>query len=104
MNYKDSLTQSFSAYLNNHLTLLQIVSKIINTKLKTHLCTGEESKEKQLTDDQFFRDVQVGISRAKYYKRKMVGVKVVSMEMVKNAQEEMDPLFEIVKERMQTLE
>ena len=104
MDYKDSLTVSFSHYLANHRTLLQIISQIVEAKLKTSICVGKEPQGRQLTDDQFFRDIQVGIARAEYYLKKVKDINVVELDMVKNAQEELDPLFKIVKERMQTLE
>lgn len=104
MNYKDSLMQSFSEYLNNHLVLLQIVFKLIETKLKVRVCKGKELQEKQLVGDAFFRTLNIGISRVKYYQKKMKDIDVVELDMVKEAQKEMEPLYEIVKERMQTLE
>ncbi len=104
MDYKDSLTQSFSHYLDNHITLLQIISQLVDVKLKTSIRRGKEPQGKQIVDNQFYRDLQVGISRAEYYQKKIKDVDVIELDMVKEAEAEMDPLFEIVKERMQTLE
>lgn len=104
MDCKESLTRSFLEYLNNHLVLLQIVSQVIGARLKTNIYRGKESQKKQLIDDQFYRDLQVGISRAEYYQKKIEDADVAELDVVRNAQEELDPLFEIVKEHMQTLE
>ena len=70
MNYKDSLTQSFSKYLTNHLILLQITSQIIDVKLKTNIRKGEP-QEKRIVDVEFFRSLRIGISRVEYYQKKM---------------------------------
>jgi hypothetical protein len=101
---KDALTQSFSNYLTNQATLLQIVSDIVNADSKIQMHMLKETERDQLVDDPFFRLLRIGLSRAIYYQKKIEDVDMVDIDMVVEAREELDPLYEKVKQRMQTLE
>ena len=107
MECRDPLTEAFSQYLENNLTLLQIISQIIVSKFKTDVCLlGKDSQGKQIADNQLYRDIQVGISRVKYYQKKLKDINTaeVDLDFVKTAGDELDTLLDIVKEYMKTLE
>lgn len=64
----------------------------------------KEAEGDQFVDDPFYRRLRIGISRVEYYQKKMDEIETVELDMVKAAREEMDPLYEKIKERMQTME